>query len=137
MKINFAGLERSRKILLMSIALLFISQFFRYSSDIFSAGFYSFYHRSNVGAYYYEGGSGWSYHGWLGGLIIALAAVYFSYSQRKLRDYWIVLPFIILLGFGGSVGGIMGFLSMLLAGYSIYLRRKEAKAEKLNKTSHV
>lgn len=118
-------IEKPRKFMLYAIGLLFLSQFFKYNADIFNPALYSYYSNRYYGGYYYEGGSGWSYHGWLGGIIIVALAAFFYFQKPKLLYYWIALPLIIILGFGGSTGGTMGFVSMLLAGYAVWLKRKE------------
>lgn len=122
--------EKSRKYLLAAIALLFFSQFFQYDSDWFTPGWYSYSSGYYYGGYYHYGETGWQYHGWAGAGLIGAAAYYFYKSQRKIRDYYIVLPIIVLLGFGGSTGGTLGFFAMLIAGYATYTRWKEVKAEK-------
>jgi hypothetical protein len=121
--------EKSRKYILYAIALLFVSQFFNYDSDWFIPPSYSYYSGYWYGGYAHYGESGWQYHGWLGAGLIAVSAYYFYKKQRLLRSYFLVLPVVIILGFGGNTGGTMGFFAMLLAAYAVYTRRKEIKAE--------
>lgn len=121
-------MEKPRKFMLYSIGLLFLSQFFKYDSDwAISPSFDYSTNRFTSTGYYYQAETGWGYHGWVGGLIIGLLAFFFYFRNPRLRSYWIALPFIMILAFGGSTGGAMGFISMLIAGYAIYLKRKEQK----------
>jgi len=106
--------------------LLFISQFFNYSSREFTRPVTD----SNL---QFHGGSltpsqtGWESHSWYAGLIIGLIAFLFFSNTRSLPYYIISIIIMLALSLGNGTGAIMGIISVAIAAYAIYLKIKENK----------
>ncbi len=113
---------RSQKFMVAAYGLVFIAQFFTFG--------YSSYHYTTTG-----GGmilsneakvehNGWFYHPWYFGIVMVIVAYIFYRTSPKFGWYWGAAILCLLLGFGG----LLGFVSIGLAGYAVYLKYKEQKA---------
>ena len=125
--------ETSRKIALLALAVLVISQFFPYELE---ADYQTTIDRGSGIGIVNPGGqagghSGWEIHSalWFYLPIMGLFAYLFYNSPRSLTVYWVFLPFFLVTGFGPNIGGIMGIGSILIYGYSIYKKIKEKAKE--------
>lgn len=83
----------------------------------------------------YYGGSytgaktGWDWHSWYSGLIIGLIAYLFYSKTRSLIVYIISIIVMLADSLGTGLGANMGMISVVIAGYAIYLKRKETKLQ--------
>ena len=106
--------------------LLFISQFFDYSKRDFRAPDV-WNDLSLHGGHLNKAETGWDMHSWYSGIAIGIIACLF-YSNKRSLPYYIVSTIIMLpLALGEGKGAIMGAVSIVLAGYAIYLKNKENK----------
>ena len=115
--------------MIAAACLLFVSQFFIYSSS-------QFFRPSVDMNLNYHGGAltpsetGWDLHSWYSGLIIGLIAYLFFSKSRPLIYYIVSIMIMLLLALGNGTGAIMGIISVVIAGYAIYLKTKENKLVK-------
>ena len=115
-------LKRSQKFMLYAYVLVFVAQFFYFGSGSYfyttRGGGFTLYNEAKVNY------NGWYYHSWWFVLLIMAVVLYTFYNRSpKVGWYWAAFVVCILLGFGG----ILGFVSMIVAGYAVYLKRKEDK----------
>ncbi len=120
-------MEKSRKTILAGLALLFISQFFTYEPSGHTTITMDLGRNLTTGGLPYGGGNGWHYHTLWAALVMAGIGWFFYSSSRNIVIYIIALLLFIGMGLGSGFGGILGLISIVIAGYSIYLKSKEMK----------
>lgn len=105
------------------------SQFFSYSSEILQPPNLSSDNQRYYGGYDIGAADGWSFHPWtyLVPVMAVLAFLFFT-KPRSIGLYWVALVPVVLFGFGGGTGGVLGAISMAFAGYATYSKKKEMKA---------
>jgi len=119
-------MESSRKIILAAIALLFISQFFQYGATGHTTITMDLGKNLTYGGLPYGGETGWELHDWWFYLpIMALSAYAFYKAPRSIAIYLCCLVLFILAGLGSGFGGILGGVSLLIYGYSVYKKYRE------------
>ena len=112
--------------MLAASCLLFISQFFNYSTSEFVKPM------TDINLNYYGGSytaakTGWDWHSWYSGLVIALIAYLFYSKTRSMVFYILSVIFMLADSLGTGLGANLGMISVAVAGYAIYLKRKESK----------
>ena len=114
-------MKRSQKFMAAAYVLVFIAQFFSFGTD-------SYYYTTRGGGFTLlnEGkvtNNGWYYHPWYFGIVMGVIAYVFYSQSPKISWYWTAAIFCLILGFGGW----LGLISVVLAGYAVYLKNKENK----------
>ena len=109
--------------------LLFLSQFFTYSERIFVKPDMDTDFSFHNGSLTLEK-TGWDWHSWYSGVVIALIAYLFYSKTRSLFYYIVSIVIMFALALGTGTGATMGLISVALAGYAIHLKRRESKVIK-------
>lgn len=120
-------MEKSRKYMIAATALLFVSQFFAYSEREFTRPM-----TDVTTGNYYNGAltpsqTGWQWHSWYLGIILGIIAYIFYSKTRSLVYYIVSLVVILASALGSGMGANLGIIAVVIAGYAIYLKRKESK----------
>lgn len=115
-------LKKSQKFMVTAYVLVFIAQFFNFgtSSYFYSThgGGFTLFNEAKVE------NNGWYYHPWYFGIVMGVVAYIFYTRYPKTAWYWAAAALCLILGFGG----ILGFISIMLAGYAVYIKVKKEKA---------
>ena len=116
------ALQKSQKFMLYAYLLLFVAQFFSFGNESYyyttTGGGFTLLNEAKVGY------NGWHYHPWYIFLPLFGLVLYAFYTRiPKITWWWVALAFCVIAGFGG----LLGFVSMIVAGYAVYQRRKEQK----------
>lgn len=114
-------MKRSQKFMISAYALVFIAQFFAFGTDSYfyttRGGGFSLTNEAKVT------NNGWHYHPWYCAIGMAIIAYIFYTQSPKISWYWAAAIICLILGFGGW----LGLISVVLAGYAVYLKNKERK----------
>ncbi len=114
-------MKKSQKFMVGAYVLVFIAQFFAFGTSSYyyttKGGGFSLLNEAKVE------NNGWYYHPWYLGIAMAIVAYIFYSQSPKVGWYWAAAVFCLALGFGG----LLGFVSIGLAGYAVYLKIKESK----------
>lgn len=122
----------SRKTILAAIALLFVSQFFRYNDIGHTTITMDLGKNLTYGGLPYGGETGWELHSWWFYIpLMAVFAYLFYTSPRSVIVYWLCLALFVFAGMGSGFGGILGGISILIYGYAVYKKVKENSKKKL------
>ena len=120
-------MEKSRKYMIAATVLLFVSQFFAYSEREFTKPM-----TDVTTGNYYNGSltpsqTGWQWHSWYLAVILGIIA-YIFYSKARSLGYYVVSIIVMLASaLGSGMGANLGIIAVIIAGYAIYLKRKETK----------
>lgn len=124
-------METSRKTALAALALLFVSQFFQYTSSGQTTMTIDFSTHLISGGLPYGGETGWGLHAWWFHLPLCGLFAYLLYTApRSVGIYWAGLVLFIIMGLGNGFGGTLGIISIAIYGYAIYKKTKEGASEK-------
>ena len=107
--------------MVLAYVIVFIAQFFNFGTS-------SYFYTTHGGGFtlFNEGkvqNNGWSYHPWYCGIVMAIVAYIFYTRYPKTIWYWAAAVFCLIMGFGG----ILGFISIILAGYAVYIKVEKEK----------
>jgi hypothetical protein len=119
-------MERSRKFFLTALIILLIAQFFDYGFATDTAYLFNWIWKGRRFVSYSYAVTGWERNSWFDAAIPIFIYLFYK-SPRKTWVYIIGFCFIVLLGWAGEFGGTMGFISIVIAAYALYLRFKETK----------
>jgi len=120
-------MEKSRKYMLVATALLFVSQFFAYSKREFTRPMTDGITGNYYGGMLTSSETGWQWHSWYLAVILGIIAYIFYSKTRSLVYYFVSIIVLLASALGTGMGANMGIIGVLIAGYSIYLKRKETK----------
>jgi hypothetical protein len=119
-------MERSRKLALASMVLLFISQFFQYGAKGQTSIKMDLGRNLTYGGLPYGGESGWELHAWwFYAPLMAFIAYFFYTAPRPVILYWACVALFVLTAFGSGFGSILGGISILIYEYAVYKKIKE------------
>jgi hypothetical protein len=125
-------MEKSRKWFLAALGVLLIAQFFQYGTTPENRSVFDmvwkarYYKQVDVPQTGFERNS-------IFAIAIPILLYLFYKSQRSLFIYLVSFGIMLILGWAGDSGGQIGFISLLIALYALYLRwREPAKTEVRN-----
>ena len=112
--------------MIYAYVLVFVAQFFDMGTTFYSyttvGGGFSLYNTASYAT------KGWDTKHWINGFIM-VAIVYAFYTKSpQLGWYWAAAVLCLFYGLGSHFGGFLGLISIVMAGYAVFLKRKEVKA---------
>ena len=127
------NLSKPQKFMVYAYVLVFVAQFFDMGTTFYSyttvGGGMTVYNPVNYAT------KGWDSKHWINGVIMAVIVYAFYTRSPKLGWYWAAAVLCLIYGLGSHFGGLLGLVSIIMAGYAVYLKRKEIKASvKTSKT---
>ena len=122
-------MQTSRKMILLALLVLFVSQFCGYEPSGQTLLTMDLGRNLTTGGLPYVGRTGWQLHWfWFLAPLIVFTAYLFYRSARGLYVYILALLLCILFGLGSDLGGVLGLLSILTAFAAVFVRWREGRS---------